>query len=334
VTETFDLQLEGPEPRLDRFLADRWSHIPRSRWEAWIRAGEVRVNGEAATKPGTKLRAGDRVEGRLPDLPPPALHLEPEAIDLPSLFEDERLWIVDKPSGMVVHPGPGHPKGTVVNALLARLQAGGRRLEVTEAEDEAESGDEVPDAPWPGLVHRLDRYTSGCLCLAKDAESQRAIQAQFKARTVEKRYLAIVRMGRRLPEIGSLLIDEPIARHRVERLKMTITAAGRPSQTRVRLLGKAAGLALIECELLTGRTHQIRVHLGHIGSPLLGDPLYGGAGRWQDSRQQPIEAPHPVLHAWKLAVDHPATGARIAVTAPLPEAFRALLARLELPEPT
>ena len=151
---------------------------------------------------------------------------------------------------------------------------------------------------------------------------------------MEKRYLAIVRMGRRLPEIGSLLIDEPIARHRVERLKMTIAAAGRPSQTRVRLLGKAAGLALIECELLTGRTHQIRVHLGHIGSPLLGDPLYGGAGRWQDSQQKPIEAPHPVLHAWKLAVDHPATGDRIAVTAPLPEAFKALLARLELPEPS
>ncbi|MBS1784106.1 MAG: RluA family pseudouridine synthase [Acidobacteria bacterium] len=334
MSEAFDLILEHPEPRLDRFLTERWNTIPRSRWEAWIREGQVSVNGETATKPGTKLRAGDRVEGRLPDLPPPAIHLEAEALDLPTLFEDSKLWIVDKPSGMVVHPGPGHPKGTVVNALLHRLGAGGRGLEEPHADDEAETGDEVPDAPWPGLVHRLDRYTTGCLCLAKDAESQRAIQAQFKARTVEKRYLALVRMGRRLPEIGSLLIDEPILRHRVERLKMTIAAAGRPSQTRVRLLGKAAGLALIECELLTGRTHQIRVHLGHIGSPLLGDPLYGGAGRWQDARQQPIEAPNPVLHAWKLSVDHPVTGARIDAIAPLPEAFTALLERLELPIPS
>ncbi len=234
---------------------------------------------------------------------------------------------------MVVHPGPGHPGGTVVNALLHRLQAAGHRLPEEITDPEAESGDEVPDAPWPGLVHRLDRYTSGCLCLAKDGDAQRAIQTQFKARTVEKRYLAICRMGRRLPELGSLLIDEPIARHRVDRLKMTIAAAGRPSQTRVRVLGKAAGLALIECELLTGRTHQIRVHLGHIGSPLLGDPLYGGAGRWQDADRQPIEAPHPVLHAWKLSVDHPGDGHRIEAKAPLPQAFRDLLARLELPEP-
>ena len=332
MTEAFDLTMDGPEPRLDRFLSDRWPQLPRSRWEGWIRAGEVRVNGEPATKPGTRLRAGDRVEGRLPELPPPALHLEPESLDLPTLFEDARLWIVDKPGGMVVHPGPGHPGGTVVNALLGRLKAGSKPLELT-AEDEAEAGDEVPDAPWPGLVHRLDRYTTGCLCLAKDAEAQRAIQAQFKARSVEKRYLALVRMGRRLPELGSLLIDEPIARHRVERLKMTIAAAGRPSQTRVRVLGKAAGLALVECELLTGRTHQIRVHLGHIGSPLLGDPLYGGAGRWQDAAQKPIEAPHPMLHAWKLSIDHPGDGHRIEAVAPLPEAFRDLLARLELPEP-
>ena len=177
MTEAFDLMMEGPEPRLDRFLVDLWSDIPRSRWEGWIRAGQVRVNGEPATKPGTRLRAGDRIEGRLPDLPPPALHLEGEAIELPTLFEDDRLWIVDKPSGMVVHPGPGHPSGTIVNALLGRLGAGDRRLEAQDPDDEAESGDEVPDAPWPGLVHRLDRYTTGCLCLAKDADAQRAIQS-------------------------------------------------------------------------------------------------------------------------------------------------------------
>ncbi|HET8714936.1 MAG TPA: S4 domain-containing protein [Holophagaceae bacterium] len=148
MTETFDFTLDAPEPRLDKLLSERWPALPRSRWEAWIRAGEIRVNGEAATKPGTKLRAGDRVEGRLPQLPPPAMHLEPEAIELPTLFEDGRLWIVDKPSGMVVHPGPGHPKGTVVNALLGRLR--GAALELAAPQDgdeEAEAGDEVPDAP-------------------------------------------------------------------------------------------------------------------------------------------------------------------------------------------
>ncbi|HJW08340.1 MAG TPA: RluA family pseudouridine synthase [Holophagaceae bacterium] len=325
-----DLQLrvERDAPRLDRFLADLHPHIPRNKWDGWIKAGMLRVNGAAATKGGMKLRTGDLIEGPLPEMPAPAQHLQPEAIDLPTLFEDARLWIVDKPGGMVVHPGPAHPGGTVVNALLGRLQSKAWKLEEVAGEDQ-EEGDEVPATPWPGLVHRLDRYTTGCLALAKDQEAQRNLQAQFKDRSVEKRYLAIVRHGRRLPELGSLLIDAPILRHRVDRLKMTIGVGGRPSQTRVRVLGKACGLALVECELLTGRTHQIRVHLAHIGSPLLGDPLYGGAGRWQDKDKQPIEAPHPVLHAWKLALDHP-DGRRLELEAPIPAPFRALLERLEI----
>ena len=322
--------LEAEAPRLDRFLVERFPELPRSRWEAWIRDGRVSVNGEAVRKPGTRLRAGDRLETEIPERTPPGLHLEPEDLELPTLFEDGRLWILDKPAGVVVHPGPGHASGTVVNALLGRLH---RAVDVDPSaaaeEDESEEGASLP---WPGLVHRLDRYTTGCLATAKDAEAQVCLQAQFKARTVEKRYLALCRMSRRLPELGSLLVDAPLARHRVERLKMTVNAGGRPSQTRVKVLGHACGLALVECELLTGRTHQIRVHLSHLGAPILGDPLYGGAPRWQDAERRAFEVPHPLLHAWKLAVDHP-DGRRIPVEAPIPEPFRAVLARLGLPLP-
>jgi len=317
--------LEQDCPRLDRFLTERFPEIPRSQWDLWIRSGKVCVKGSPATKSGTRLRVGDEVETELPDITPPGLHLVPEDFDLPTLYEDERLWILDKPAGIVVHPGPGHPTGTVANALLGRLHREAMDLQ-TEASEE---DDEEEAAPlWPGLVHRLDRFTTGCLVTAKDAQAQASLQAQFKARTVDKRYLALVRNSRRLPELGSLLVDEPIGRHRLERLKMCITGAGRSAQTRVKVLARAAGLALVECELLTGRTHQIRVHLGHLGAPILGDPLYGGPTRWQDEEKRAIHCEHPMLHAWKLALDHPGSGERIEVAAPLPQPFQLLLERL------
>jgi 23S rRNA pseudouridine1911/1915/1917 synthase len=319
---------EEGAPRLDRFLADRFPEIPRAKWDAHVRTGDVKVNGQAVTKGGVKLRPGDLIETELPALAPPAAHLEAEDLPLPSLFEDAHLWIVDKPSGMVVHPGPGHAGGTVVNALLHRLKA----PVVVEADGEDLEDAEELATGWPGLVHRLDRYTTGCLCLAKTAEAQRAIQAQFKARTVEKRYLALVRHSPRLPQLGSLLVDEPIARHKQDRLRMVVAAGGRPAQTRVRVLARTTSIALVECELLTGRTHQIRVHLAHLRAPLMGDPLYGGPGRWKDVDGGALLIPHPLLHAWKLSVDHPVTGARIAAEAPVPEAFRALAASLGLPE--
>lgn len=319
--------MEADSPRLDRFLTELCPEIPRSRWEGWIRSGQVLINGVAATKPGAKLKAKDLLETEKPVIEAPARHLLPENLEIPTLFEDDRLWILNKPAGMVVHPGPGHASGTVLNALLGRLQ---RPADVQEIETEAsEDDDEVPLQAWPGLVHRLDRYTTGCMATAKDNEAQAHLQAQFKGRTVEKRYLALVRNGRRLPLLGSLLVDQPIARHRVDRMKMTISAAGRASQTRITVLGRAASLALVECELLTGRTHQIRVHLSHLGSPILGDRLYGGACRWQDEEKQPIICEHPMLHAWKLKLDHP-DGRRIEAMAPLPEPFQALLDRLGL----
>ena len=318
-------------PRLDRFLADSHPEIARSRWDAWVRAGNVRVNGVVVTKGGARVRSGGTVETELPELVPPGLHLVPESIDLPTLFEDSHLWIVDKPAGMVVHPGPGHASGTVLNALLGRLQA--PVLEAPPQEDETEEEDELPAKVWPGLVHRLDRYTTGCLAMAKDVGSQQSLQAQFKDRTVEKRYLALVRMSRKLPELGSLLVDQPIARHRLDRLKMTVTAGGRPSQTRVRVLAKAGGLALVECELLTGRTHQIRLHLSHLGAPILGDGLYGGAPSWLDQDKNAFSIPHPMLHAWKLALDHPGDGRRLVFNAPIPTAYLAVLAKVGIPVP-
>ena len=321
------IRIEADAPRLDRFLADLYPEVPRARWDAHIRTGGVTVNGAPVSKGGVRLRSGDAVETDLPTPPPPAAHLEAEALDLPTLYEDSLLWIVDKPAGMVVHPGPGHPGGTVVNALLHRLRAS--TLEAGAPEEAEEDAEELA-LGWPGLVHRLDRYTTGCLCLAKTQEAQRAIQGQFKARTVEKRYLALVRHSPKLPQLGSLLVDAPIARHKHDRLRMVVAEGGRAAQTRIRVLARTPSVALVECELLTGRTHQIRVHLAHLRAPLLGDPLYGGPARWLGAEGQALLLPHPALHAWKLAVDHPETGARIQVEAPIPEAFSALARALAL----
>lgn len=323
--------VEADAPRLDRFLADRYPEVPRARWDAHIRTGGVSLNGQPVSKGGVRLRIGDEVDTDLPTPPPPAAHLMAEAIELPTLYEDNLLWIVDKPTGMVVHPGPGHAGGTVVNALLHRLKA---PVAAPEEGDGAEAEDaEELATGWPGLVHRLDRYTTGCLCLAKTLEAQRAIQAQFKARTVEKRYLALVRHSPKLPQLGSLLIDAPIARHKHDRLRMVVALGGRSAQTRIRVLARTTSAALVECELLTGRTHQIRVHLASLRAPLMGDPLYGGPGRWKDTDGEALLLPHPALHAWQLSVDHPETGTRIEAEAPLPAAFCALAAALGLELP-
>ena len=309
--------------RLDRFLAQLRPEIPRSRWESWIKLGRVLVNGAAATKNGQALKAGDLLETELPDLPPPAAHLAAEQIELPTLYEDGFLWIINKPAGLVVHPGPGHPSGTVLNALLSKIGAPQQ-----EALGEIDDGEEEPRG-WPGLVHRLDRFTSGCLAMAKDEKTKSCLQAQFKARTVEKTYLAIARQCRRLPELGSLMVDLPLARHRSDRTKMVISPKGKDARTRVRVLARASGLAVVSCDILTGRTHQIRVHLASLGAPLLGDPLYGGATAWKGEDGGPLECPHPALHSWKLALDHP-SGERIRVTAEAPKEFGRLLVALGL----
>jgi 23S rRNA pseudouridine1911/1915/1917 synthase len=260
--------------------------------------------------------------------------LAPEQIDLPTLYEDEYLWIINKPAGMVVHPGPGHPSGTVLNALLSKIGP----LPKTDApqtapgdagEGNGDADEEIGEATraWPGLVHRLDRFTSGCLAMAKDEDTKTRLQAQFKARTVEKTYLALARQSRRLPELGSLLVNAPLARHRIDRTKMVINSKGKEAQTKVKVLARANGLALVSCDILTGRTHQIRVHLSSLGAPLLGDPLYGGATAWKGLDGGQLECPHPALHSWKLALSHP-NGERIKATAEIPKALECLLAAL------
>jgi 23S rRNA pseudouridine1911/1915/1917 synthase len=320
------MEIESKECRLDRFLVRLCPDISRSQWESWIGAGKVLVNGVPAFKNGLALSAGDILEYDLPDVVPPAAHMEPENIDLPTLFEDGRLWIVNKPAGLVVHPGPGHRSGTVLNALLAKLGKSaptghakrvGCGAEDAGCDEEADGGEAKG---WPGLVHRLDRYTSGCLAMAKDEGAKSFLQAQFKVRTVEKTYLAIARLSRRLPELGSLLVDAPIARHRYDRTKMTIHHSGRPAITSVKVLCTSNGLALVSCGIRTGRTHQIRVHLASLGAPLLGDPLYGGSSAWRGVDGSQVECPHPALHAWKLEMDHP-NGGRIAVAAEPPGEF-------------
>lgn len=317
-------------PRLDRFLVEVNPQIARSKWEMWIKEGKVFINGKPATKAGMRLKPGWVVETEWPDIIQPGMQLEPESIDLPTILEDDRLWVLNKPAGIVVHPGPGHSSGTVLNALLWRLHNSVKCIEWEKSSEMENEDEDLTSTIWPGLVHRLDRFTTGCLVTTKDELAQRNLQEQFKARTVEKRYLAFVRKCKRLSGNGPFLIDKPIGRHRIDRLRMTVSSIGRPSQTRVHVLGEAAGLALVECELLTGRTHQIRVHLSYLGAPLLGDPLYGGPIRWQDQEKRPIFCEHPMLHARKMAFDHPSDKRRITVEAPLPANFLSLLEQLKI----
>ena len=310
--------------RLDRFLAGALAHLSRSRVQALIKDGHVWLNRRPA-KPSESLRSADVVSWEEP--PPADTALVPEAMDLPVLYEDDDLLVVDKPAGLVTHPAPGNEAGTLVNALLAHCPTlsgiGGERR--------------------PGIVHRLDKDTTGCLVVAKNDFAHRSLAAQFAGRTVRKTYLALVR-GIPRPMAGT--IDAPIGRHPVNRKKMAVLSLkhrSRSARTDYRVLGifkvdpvaspgamtfgggqvsdtfkanPVAGygpISLVECNLHTGRTHQIRVHLQHLGYPILGDPLYGG----------PRPPERQMLHAWKLAFVHPRTGREQEFRAPLPADFLA-----------
>lgn len=284
--------------RLDRHVAARLG-VPRNQVRQWIEAGLVSVGGRSA-KPSTPVAAGDRIEARPPERRDPRIAPEPGPLDV--LHEDEHLIVVAKPPGLVVHPGAGRATGTLVHRLLAR-----------HPEIEGVGG-----PGRPGIVHRLDKGTSGVMVVARTEAAYQALSKAFVGRRVDKTYLAIV-YGTPGEE-G--LVEAPIGRHPKKRKEMAVVPSGRPALTRYRTLAAAAGAALVEIDLGTGRTHQIRVHMKSLGHPLVGDPTYGEA-RYKalprPARDRLAAFPRPALHAWRLAFDHPAGTGRVSFEAPPPD---------------
>ncbi len=294
--------------RLDRFAAARLAELSRARCQALIESGDLLVDGRPA-RPAARLRAGQQVEVQVP-APEPA-EPEPEDLPLTVVHSDAHLLVLDKAAGMAVHPGAGRSTGTLVNALLHHV----RDL----------SG--VGGVLRPGIVHRLDRGTSGLLLVAKDDVTHRALARQFAERSVEKEYLALV-LG--VPARATGRIDRPIGRDPRRRKTMSVQAPrGRPALTEWRVLETFDGAALLRVRLHTGRTHQIRVHLASIGHPIAGDPTYAG-GRRPASRSQAARAAlealrRPALHAALLAFTHPASQARLRFESALPDDLARLL---------
>jgi 23S rRNA pseudouridine1911/1915/1917 synthase len=285
--------------------------LSRARAQALIAEGRALVDGRPA-RASRRVRTGEPVTLSVPPIRP-AL---PEAEELPLavVHEDAHLLVVDKPAGVVVHPGAGAHAGTLVNALLFHV----RDL----------SG--IGGVARPGIVHRLDKGTSGLLVVAKDDATHRALVDQFSGRRIEKTYLAIV-IGRPRARTGT--IDSPIGRDPVHRKRMSVRAPrGRAARSTWRVLEPLAGAALLEVGLHTGRTHQIRVHLASVGHPVLGDRVYGGrripAGSPAALRDVVAEASRPMLHAARLGLTHPSTGARLEFESPVPPDFRGALERL------
>jgi len=275
--------------RLDHFLAARLPRYSRARLQEWIEAERVTVNGAPARKASLKLRGGERIEVEPAELKP--LKAFAEEIPLDILYEDADLVAVNKPAGLVVHAGAGQSAGTLVNALLHRF--GGLSS--------------VGDALRPGIVHRLDKGTSGVLLVARTDTAHRHLAAQFAARNVEKTYLALVEGAVRAQQ-G--VIDTPIARDPHKRTRMTTRIeTGRSAHTAYKVIERLPGFTLLEVRIGTGRTHQIRVHLASIGHPVAGDTTYGAAAHPALGR--------PWLHAQRIRFDSPSSGARISIEAPL-----------------
>jgi 23S rRNA pseudouridine1911/1915/1917 synthase len=281
--------------RLDQALAKLLPGESRSRLARLIDEGHVLVDGAAAAGK-RKLKSGEAVEVALAPREVEGDHL-PEAIGLAVVHEDEHVLVIDKPAGLVVHPGSGNQAGTMLNALLHHSPAAER-------------------LPRAGIVHRLDKDTSGLLVVAKTEPAQLALVRQLQARTMKRTYLALARGL--VAAAGK--VDAPIGRHPVHRTRMAVVAGGKPAVTHYRVLQRFAAHTLLECRLETGRTHQIRVHLASIGHPLEGDAVYAG--------RAPRIFPRQALHAWKLAFDHPATGEAVSFESPRPADLEQLLASL------
>jgi len=326
---SFTVQDQDRGTRLDRFLADRAGDVSRARVQALLKAGQARVNGSAVTSPNHRVEAGDRIELLVP-APAPATP-EPEAISLTVVYEDKDIIVIDKPAGLVVHPAAGNWTGTLVNALLAHC-------------GETLSG--IGGVRRPGIVHRLDKDTSGVMVVAKNDRAHRRLEAQFadhgRTGSLLREYHALV-WGAPVPAIGT--IRAPLARHPTNRLKFAVVRdRGRDAITHYRTLerfslpggdGKDKTVAsLLACRLETGRTHQLRVHLAHIGHPVIGDPLYatGFSNRIdalpEDAKSAILELSGQALHAAKLGIEHPASGAYLSFTSDVPEDMRNVIAAL------
>ncbi len=305
------VDVDAKGQRLDRWLAARLPALSRSRIQALIADGHVRLDGDTPV-PSRRLRPGQAVSVRVP----PAVPAVPRAEDIPVriLHEDDRLLVVDKPAGLVVHPGAGAATGTLVNALLHLLPD--------------LSG--VGGVLRPGIVHRLDKGTSGLMVVAKDDAAHRALARQFASRTVDKEYLAIV-LG--VPRAAAAVIDRPIGRDPVRRQRMSVAARrGRAAVTRYAMVEALDGAALLRVRIETGRTHQIRVHLASLGHPVAGDETYGGRrtppSKRAGSRRALLALTRPALHAARLGFVHPSSGQRLTFESPLPEDLQETLTTL------
>ncbi len=286
---TLTISRDQAGQRLDRALALALPAFSRVRLQTLIRDGFVNVNGKKP-RPRDAVRSGDVVEVREPEVE--KSDAQPEAMPLEILFEDDDLLVLNKPAGIVMHPGAGHQTHTLVNALLAHC----KNLSAIGGKER------------PGIVHRLDKETSGALVIAKNDTTHRDLSKQFAARTMGKIYLALVAGT---PRKSAGVIDKAIERHPVHRQRMSIARRqGRSAKTDYRVLSSSGDVSLVECVLHSGRTHQIRVHLHDLGHPVLGDKLYAGkrAGNF----------PRQMLHAWKLSFRHPRTSEALSFTAPIP----------------
>ena len=292
---------DGSGGRADRVASDL-SGLSRSRVQHLITDGQLTLDG-VPLKARSVVRAGDALILQVPAAQPP--DIEPEAIPLEVLYEDADVLVVNKPAGLVVHPSPGHWSGTMVNALLAR--------------DTTYGG--IAGVARPGIVHRLDRDTSGLIMVAKTDVAQAGLMAQLKARRVKKTYLALVQGG---VEASAGRIEAPIGRDPRQRTRMAVVPDGRPSVTGYRVRERFNGWTLLEVDLITGRTHQIRVHLAALGHPVAGDPVYGTG----TSRRGPDGLERLFLHAWRIVFASPATGELVRVEAPLPAPLDSVLGEL------
>jgi len=299
MTEPLSFRIEQRAPRLDAYLAAAHPAISRSRWKQLIEAGHVFLNGVAVRKSNTALSSGTEISCTLPE--PEPVGLVATDIPLAILYEDADLIVLNKPAGLVVHPAPGHAADTLVNALLhhcSDLQGIGGELR-------------------PGIVHRLDKDTSGVLVVAKNEAAVANLVGQFSSHSVRKEYLALV-WGALKKSSGT--VELPVGRHPVHRQKMAVTEKGRAAVTHYETLAAGPLASLLRVRIETGRTHQIRVHLAHLGHPVVGDAIYGRA---RQGLPVTLSIPRQMLHAQALHLAHPRDGRPLAFTAPPPPDFLA-----------